>query len=55
MSSKRDMSPELKEQKLINELKNKELAMQQREIELLKKQNTQLEEINALLKKNNQP
>jgi len=41
---------ELKEQKLINELKDKELAMQQREIaylkelnELLKKQSTQTE------------
>ncbi len=33
------------------EMKDKELALQQREIELLKKQNAQLEEINALLKK----
>jgi hypothetical protein len=33
-------------------LKDKKLAMQQREIENQKKQITQLEEINALLKKN---
>ncbi len=37
---------------LINELKDKELALQQREIENQKKQIAQLEEINALLKKN---
>jgi len=44
---------ELEKQQLIIELKDKELALQQREIELLKKKNEQLEEINALLKKNN--
>lgn len=42
---------ELEKQLLINELKDKELAMQQREIENLKVQITQLQEINTLLKK----
>jgi transcriptional regulator with XRE-family HTH domain len=41
---------ELEKQQLINELKDKELAMQQREIENLKIQITQLQEINVLLK-----
>jgi len=43
---------ELEKQQLIIELKDKELALQQREIENQKKQIAQLEEINALLKKN---
>jgi len=42
---------ELEKQLLINELKDKELALQQREIENQKKQIAQLEEINTLLKK----
>jgi transcriptional regulator with XRE-family HTH domain len=42
---------ELEKQLLIIELKDKELAMQQREIELLKVQITQLQKINALLEK----
>ncbi len=46
------VSSELEKANLIIEMKDKELALQQREIELLKKQNEQLEEINALLKKN---
>jgi transcriptional regulator with XRE-family HTH domain len=41
---------ELEKQQLIIELKDKELAMQQREIENLKIQITQLQEINVLLK-----
>jgi transcriptional regulator with XRE-family HTH domain len=45
-------SSELEKQQLIIELKDKELAMQQREIENLKVQITQLQKINALLEKN---
>ena len=41
----------LKEQLLINEFKEKEIELLQREIEYLKKQVAQLEEINSLLKK----
>jgi transcriptional regulator with XRE-family HTH domain len=43
---------ELEKQLLIIELKDKELEMQQREIENLKTQILQLQEINTLLKKN---
>jgi transcriptional regulator with XRE-family HTH domain len=43
---------ELEKQLLINELKDKELAMQQRENENLKVQIAQLQKINALLEKN---
>jgi len=42
---------ELEKQLLIIELKDKELALQQREIENLQEQVLQLKEINALLKK----
>jgi len=44
-------SAELEKQSLINELKDKELAMQQREIETLNVQIVQLQKINALLEK----
>ena len=43
---------ELEKQQLINELKDKELAMQAREVENLKSQITQLQKINELLEKN---
>jgi transcriptional regulator with XRE-family HTH domain len=42
---------ELEKQQLIIELKDKELAMQQREIENLQAQITQLQKINGLLEK----
>lgn len=44
------LQSELEKQLLVVELKDKELAMQQREIENLKIQIIQLQEINALLK-----
>jgi hypothetical protein len=43
---------ELEKQLLVVELKDKELTMQQREIENLKIQILQLQEINMLFKKN---
>jgi hypothetical protein len=42
---------EIQKRHLPLEMKDKELALQQREIENMKKQILQLEEINALLKK----
>jgi transcriptional regulator with XRE-family HTH domain len=47
-----ELAFENQKQKLIIELKDKELAMQQREIENLKVQITQLQKINGLLEKN---
>lgn len=46
------LKSELEKQQLVIELKDKELAMQQREIENLKVQIVQLQKINALLEKN---
>jgi transcriptional regulator with XRE-family HTH domain len=51
ISSSAELALENQKQKLINELKDKELAMQQREIENLREQVLQLKEINTLLKK----
>jgi len=52
IGSPAELAFELQKQQLIIELKDKELALQQREIENQKKQIAQLEEINTLLKKN---
>ncbi len=50
VGSSHELAFENQKQKLIIELKDKELALQQREIENMKKQILQLEEINVLLK-----